>query len=474
MTLGKGLRIAAIVVGLLIASYFLRSTIDSFASITFLGGLLFLEILIVCLWKYEQWFFLLVVIAFVWAGVGFPLHAAWTSARWAVLATGALAGLIVWIRKPHARFSAFHVAALVCGGSALVSASISPIPQMSALKALSLCLLFLYGATGARAAVFGREERFFGGLLLGCEVIVYASTVAYLGIGSRFWGNSNSLGAAMSIGAFPILLWGWFTSEPGIARWRRLIALFLSTCLSFFSLARAGMVAMVAVALAFCFCLRQFKLLMKLALFSVGLVAVVGIVNPASLTESVNSVQDVVFYKGHKEQGVLGSRLSPWEKTVSNIKQHPWFGTGFGTSLTEEANVTEFGTYSSTSVTAREHGSSYMTIIEWVGLLGALPFVVLTGFNVMHVLRVARWMRREGRATHYSVPFAMVLCAGLIHAGFEDWMFAAGSYLCVYFWACAFALTDLVSVSASVPSQRVIGRVPATLLTHIEAAAPGR
>ena len=42
------------------------------------------------------------------------------------------------------------------------------------------------------------------------------------------------------------------------------------------------------------------------------------------------------------------------------------------------------------------------------------------------------------------VPFALVVLAGLVHAGFEDWLFAVGSYLCVFFWVCAFLLTDLV------------------------------
>jgi O-antigen ligase len=30
--------------------------------------------------------------------------------------------------------------------------------------------------------------------------------------------------------------------------------------------------------------------------------------------------------------GILGSRQSPWEDRISSVKQHPWFGTGFGTS----------------------------------------------------------------------------------------------------------------------------------------------
>jgi O-antigen ligase len=461
MTSDKILRGAAIFLGLLLAAYMLRSGIGRFANVTFLGGLLFLEILLACIWKYEQRFFLLTILAFVWAGVALPLQQAWTAARWAVLATGALVGLIVWIRKAHARFSAFHLVALFCAGSAFISATVSPLPQMAALKALSLFLLFLYGAGGARVAVFGREKRFFRGLLLGCEFIVYTTAIAYFGLGKPFWGNSNSLGAAMSMGAFPILFWGWFTSEPGLVRWRRLGAVLLCAFLSFFSLARAGMAAIGLVTIAFCFCLRQYKLLMKVALLTLGLVAAIGMVNPTVLSESATSVRDSVLYKGHKEEGVLGSRRTPWEKTVSSIKEHPWFGTGYGTSLTEDT-VVGFGKYSSTANTSREHGSSYMTIVEWVGLLGMLPFAALLALNGSQVAKVGLWLRRTGYASHYSVPLAMVLLAGFIHAAFEDWMFAVGSYPAIFFWSFSFILVDLLPPFAvRVPSQaRVVARWP--------------
>lgn len=430
--------------GLLLAVYVVRFALGIFANVTLLGELLFLEILIVCLWHYEQRFFPLVIIAFLWAGVGFPMQQAWSAARWAVLATGAIAGLIVWLRKPHAQFSAFHLIALFCVASAFVSATVSPLRQMAGLKALSLLLLFLYGSGGVRAAVLGRAERFFKGLVLGCEVLVYLTAIAYFAFGSHFWGNTNSLGAAMSAIAFPVLFWKWFTTRQGLERWRRLSALVLCSFLSFFSQARAGMVAVILLIFAFCFCLGQYKLLAKLALLTLGAVAVFGMLDPTALSESAASVRDEILYKGHKEEGVLGSRRTPWQKTVSNIKEHPWFGTGYGTSLTGEDIGVGFGKFSSTAETSREHGSSYMTIIEWVGFLGVLPFVALVGLNIFHSLRVGLWMRRSGSASHYSVPLAMVLFAALIHAGFEDWMFAVGSYLCVFFWSCSFMLVDLL------------------------------
>jgi len=80
-------------------------------------------------------------------------------------------------------------------------------------------------------------------------------------------------------------------------------------------------------------------------------------------------------------------------------------------------------------------------------------------------VRVYKWMRRTGSPYHYAIPFAMVIMAGLIHAAFEDWLFAAGSYLCLFFWVLAFLLIDLTAeIDADlrlVQSKRVSGVTPA-------------
>ena len=127
------------------------------------------------------------------------------------------------------------------------------------------------------------------------------------------------------------------------------------------------------------------------------LVAVTGMLAPETLNKSLGDLKDAVLYKGHKEEGVLGSRRTPWEKSIASIKEHPWFGTGYGTSPTGEDPGLDFGTVASSAETAREHGSSYMTIAEWVGLLGVLPFVALlavTRVERMESLRVDEANRR--------------------------------------------------------------------------------
>ena len=52
---------------------------------------------------------------------------------------------------------------------------------------------------------------------------------------------------------------------------------------------------------------------------------------------------------------------------------------------------------------------------------------------------------------NYSVPLAMVVLGALVHAFFEDWLFAVGSYLCVVFWMGAFLLIDLAPATSAAP-----------------------
>jgi O-antigen ligase len=464
---------AAIALGLALMLLLSYRNLHYFSDIKFLGGILLVEIIIASVWNFGQRFLALLVITFVWAGLHVPLQGAWISGRWVVLATGAIVGFIVWTKAPRKPSGTLHLIAFFCICAAFVSATVSPFIQMASLKALSLFLLFLYCASGARLAVLGREDRFFRGLLLGGEIAVYFSAICYLALGAGIWGNPNSLGAVMSIGLFPVLLWGWLTSDAPGLKLRRLVALLLCTYLIRFSMARAGMVAVAFVAVVFFVCLRQYKLLVKVLAVVLFAIAVSGMLAPDSLNKQLGDMKDALLYKGHKEEGFMGSRRSPWDKSIATIKEHPFFGTGYGTSPTGEDPGLYFGTVNSSAETAREHGSSYITIVEWVGLLGVLPFVALLAVTVSNVWKVCAWMRRTADPRHYSIPMAMVVLAGLVHAGFEDWMFAAGSYLCLFFWVFGFMLADFVPRTVDLPLARVV-RSPRTSPAGFGAVVPNR
>jgi len=428
----------------------------------YLGGLIFLQVLLAAVWKYEQRFFPLVVTVFLWAGISIPFSTVWTAGRWPVLAVGAIVGFALYMRSHRHAFGTFHLTAFSCVLAALVSASVSSFPLVSSLKALSLLLLFLYGSTGARLALAGREEKFFERLLLFIEILVYLSAISYLILHFPVYGNPNSMGAIMGVIAVPLLFWGALTAEGRTERRRKTFAFVLCVGLLFFSQARSGILAATVTCTLTCVVLRRYRLLLQGAMVCMGVaVLAIGLTPSEDLLDmpsrrGESSIPSIFLYKGKEEKGVLGSRGSLWDETATVIHDHPWFGSGFGTTLTDTGDDLGFGKYASNSTTTREHGDSYLAILEGVGLLGVVPFFSLVVLLTLKVGKTFRWLRRTGNLRHCAVPVAMVLAAGLVHAGFEDWLFAVGYYLCVFFWVLAFAFLDLLPMRVPVTIYRPI------------------
>ena len=443
---------ASAAAGLLAVTLFFVRGSGTFIAPNMLATLMVAELILAAVWNYRSRFFPVLLVAFLWAGIDAPLNVAWTSGRWVVLAVAALVGLIIYLKDAQLHLTVFHLVAMACVTAALISALVSTHPDVALLKTLSLLLLFLYGATGARLAVLGREREFFCHLLLGCEWMVYLSAIAYFVFRVAVFGNPNSLGVVMGVVAVPVLLWGIVVTHQASARSRYLCAFVLSLLLLFSSYARAGIVAAAIAGALMCFGLRRYQLFLKGICLSLLLATVVATVVPR-LDQPSDSLTSAFIYKGQRDQGVFASRHSVWNSTMAEIRQHPWFGSGFGTSKTsDEQTPSSLGAFSSAALVTREHGNSYLAITEWVGLLGDLPFLFLLLLIVLNIGRVVAWMRRVGHASSPAVPVAMVLAAGLVHAAFEDWLFAVGYYLCVFFWAFAFILIDLVARPAPAPA----------------------
>lgn len=419
-----------------------------FSNSTGLATLLFIEVLVAAIWNYRARFFPLLLAAFLWAGMALPLSEAWTTGRWVVLAVGALVGLIVYARDQHYSFGVFHLVALFCVIAAMVSAAVSAYPSLAFLKGTSLLLLFLYGSTGARLAVTGRAPIFFSSLLVGCELLVYASTLLYFVFHSEIFGNPNSMGAVMGVAVVPLLLWGILVSARPTTRWRRTLAFALALVLLFSSYARAGIAAAVVSSILVCLSVRRYGFLLAGTCVALMLAALVAATIPLHQQPS-DSLTSVFLYKGHREEGLLASRRSIWDDTVSAIKGHPWLGSGFGTSPTSSDVVQQPGTVESLREATREHGNSYLAITEWVGVVGDIPFVALVTLIAVNVGRAFAQTRRTGNIFSPALPLAAVLAAGLVHAAFEDWLFAVGYYLCVFFWSLAFIMVDVLLPAAN-------------------------
>jgi O-antigen ligase len=459
---GAGLKTLMILMGgVFLLALLLLARPGYLADPEMLSAIIFAQMLVIAVCKYKRFFFLTVTAAFLWAGIDLPFRFALLQGRWLVLGVGAVTGVAIYIKDRDHHFGTFHLVAFFCVLSAMVSALVSGYPEEAILKASSLLLLFLYGASGARIAVpVVSPEKFFYGLLRGCEVLTYFSAIAYFLFRWEFYGNPNSLGAVMAVCIIPVLLWGFLTTPSLVARRRLVLELALATLLLMSSFSRAGIAAAIISSLLVCASLRQYRLIAKGAaaamVLAVMVVMFVPLPEEAPSMSGSESIPSIFLYKGKPEQGLMGSRRGPWDQTWAVIRDHPWFGSGFGTSLTGDdwSQLVPARSHFDSRVN-REHGNSYLAIAEWVGLLGVLPFYFLIIVIVMNIGRVFSWLRRTQGAFSPAVPAAAILTAGLIHAAFEDWLFAVGYYLCVFFWPIAFILVDMVHAPAVVPSSEI-------------------
>ncbi len=414
----------------------------------FLAGIIFLQVLLAIVWNYRQRLMPALALAFLGAGTYTPLQPVFSPIRWVLLAIGALGGLALYLRERGHWFGLFHAIALSCILSSFASAVVSTYAEVSFLKAASLLLLFLYGISGARLVVLFSSWSFLSSLRIGLEVFTYITAVSYFVFHYSLMGNPNSLGAIMGVIVLPYLLWFALTSDDAGARHKRQLALIISICLLLSSYSRASIGAGFIAALLICFGLRQYKFFVRgLAVALLCAVVVAALVPMKSETSGQGQTPVAKFlYKGHESQNVLQSRLSVWDQTIDSIRSHPFFGTGFGTSLANEnAGSSRLqGIRVSSDVGVREHGNSYLAIMEWQGLLGVIPFFALISLVALYAVRVFIQVRNIQDLSSPLIVFAAVMLGGLFHAAFEDWLFAVGYYLCVYFWIFAFIFVDLL------------------------------
>jgi O-antigen ligase len=472
--LAKVFLIASVVCIAPALAYLAYSRPGYFGSEAYLGGLLLLEALVAAVWLYRRTFFPLVVITFLLAGMDLPVGSVWTMARWVVLAVGAMAGASIMLKERRYSFGLFHVLAFFCVGAALMSAAVSRYTVVSSLKVLSLFLLFIYAATGARLAVLNRESKFFSGLLIGCEVFVVLIAASYA-MGREVMGNPNSLGAVMGVVAAPILLWGTLLNQEPFSHRRRVFLYVVAMYLTYTSQARAGILAAFVSCAVLCIALRKYALLAQGVAVIVILAATSAIFQPEAFSRTISSISSTVVYKGQDpSQGLLGSRQSPWQDSIDAIRAHVWFGSGFGTSDRGTDPTDNLGKFASSSAVTTEHGSSYLEIVAWVGVLGLLPFGLLLVLLLAKVFRVVRWMYRTALPSHPAVPLAIVMIAGLVHAAFEDWLFAPGYYLCLFYWCMAFVFVDQSSILFASDARPLVVRHGRAVRQHFDVVAASR
>ncbi len=420
----------------------------------YMGMLIIAEIVAVCLWHYEEVYYPFLILTFLWAGTDFPLRSAAQTLRWVVLGTAAWVGFVIWISKKGHRFGIFHLVGFFCIIAALSSALVSQLPQTALLKAGSLALLFLYSSSGLRVAFEHNREKFIHALIRGCEALIYLSGASYLVLRVALYGNPNSLGGVMAF-TIPIFLWGVLTAKVSGQYYRSMGALLLAAGLLYSSVARAAVLALVVTAVLLLVALRREKLLLQSCSILVLFLALAGVASPVRFESAAKAFMSDIIYKNHAERGLFASRTAPWTNTMSSIQKHPWLGSGYGTRSTT-VGVSLQQDLTTTNIRFAEYANSYLAIADYMGFVGIACFGTLFLMVLWKLGRVWIWIRKTHNVNHYIVPIAAIVTTGLIHAGFEDWLTAPGSYFCIFFWPFVFLLMDFSPTADGALPERVV------------------
>src|SRR5205085_1339547 len=99
-----------------------------------------------------------------------------------------------------------------------------------------------------------------------------------------------------------------------------------------FSNSRASILSSTLAMAVLCLSLKKNRLMIQGIAVTVCVICLFAIAAPSRLDMFMSESQDSLIYKGHRDEGVLGSRQEPWRQTMRSVQQHPWWGTGFGTS----------------------------------------------------------------------------------------------------------------------------------------------
>jgi O-antigen ligase len=409
------------------------------ANSKYISSVILAELVVFCLWRFEDRFFPLLILAFLWAGGLLPLKDAASTVRWVVLAAAAGGGFVVWLGDKRHSFGIFHFVAAAGVLAALASCVVSINRHVALLKLLSVAMLFLFAATGGRAIFWHDPAQFIRRLTRGAEAMVFISAICYFIAQFPLFGNPNSLGAVMAF-IEPLLFWQvLIKTDPG-RRQIQITALILSGMLLYTSAARAAIVSAGITTLLLCLALRRFRILPKVALTAALVVSLGGVLQPSSFPEFLRSVTGDLIYKKSGEAGIFASRLNPWNEALRSFKAHPWIGSGFG--IRGQATLGDTGALQTRSHATFEYGNSYLAILDYTGLVGITFFGGMIVLLLVRVAGVSFAIRKNPQLVSFAIPLMLVVVVGLLHAAFEDWLFAPGSYICIFFWCCAFPFMD--------------------------------
>lgn len=148
---------------------------------------------------------------------------------------------------------------------------------------------------------------------------------------------------------------------------------------------------------------------------------------------------ETFVYKYPDAHTLLESRTPYWDATYQAFLERRWAGAGFGIQASEGKSSLTYAT--TNSLRRAEQGSTFLGLLEEVGVLGGVPFfflLIVTAFRQILVL----WFSHDP----LQILFARSMVAGLVWAVAENYLLALGNAASILFFLSFFFSERLLQI----------------------------
>ena len=334
--------------------------------------------------------------------------------------------------------------------AALYSTAVGIAADKSILRLLSVLLIIIAAAilSGAWADQRGRDM-FLAELVFMARFVAFSSfllLVARVNLGrvpGRFSGwtsNPNELGTMLLLLTVPVLHRAMTAPSRGFRSERLLLGVIGVVLLATGS--RGAILGIAFGVLVYLWSVRKVSIRSSLvaAALSALLYTAVGGADTVRQVPGLrrlvpkDSIEDDLDIA---ELRALSGRGEVWKLTLELFEKNPWRGYGWGV----ESELLEIHSDRIHYHQGAHVHNSYLSLLLQVGLLGAIPIVLLL---LTAVRRSGRAILREHESSSIPSGHAGVLLAmfvgGLAHAFVESWLFATGNLNSLIFWPVWFML----------------------------------
>jgi O-antigen ligase len=269
--------------------------------------------------------------------------------------------------------------------------------------------------------VFYRLNRFIAFVSTFSFLIYFGLPVPQIGGFSGFFNHSMALGPMAGISLL-FIIYSLINNFKNVTkRWKRIyyIAIVICFLVLLLSSSRAAIAGTVTGLILYLY--KYFQARFSKFLTTILFVVLLVIITFPAWSDYTEGIQ--IKQKGSIEsEDFAYSRRAFWNSRLEEFKDSPVFGIGFSV-----LDITKQGSSFQKDSGSIEPGSSWLAILSMIGIVGFIPVFFIFYSNL-------RFLLRDRKNPLKSAVLLGLLIFFITHMFAEGYIFASGSFLCLYIW----------------------------------------